>query len=132
MRRFIIPAIVVVGVFVWLVLRGGGAVDRLPATAVALGVLPGAAFAPSDAGLAPGDRLFLYTDGVTEAFDAQDREYGDERLQAFLARRPELGPAELVDAVVKDVLAFGGPVPPHDDITLMVALRRLEREAGAA
>jgi sigma-B regulation protein RsbU (phosphoserine phosphatase) len=105
------------------VLRTGGAVERLPATTVALGVLPDAEFGPSEACLGPEDRLFLYTDGVTEAFNAQDLEYGEQRLETFLSRHREAAPADLVDAVVKDVLAFGGPVPPHDDMTLMVAVR---------
>lgn len=106
-----------------LLLRAAGSVDRLPATAVALGVMPDAEFSPSDACLSRGDRLFLYTDGVTEAFNAEDEEYGEERLEAFLTSHREAAPVNLVDAVVKDVLAFGGTVPPHDDMTLMVVVR---------
>jgi sigma-B regulation protein RsbU (phosphoserine phosphatase) len=106
-----------------LVVRADGVIERLPATAIALGVMPDAPFVPSAACLAPRDRLFLYTDGVTEAFNAQDQEYGEQRLESFLAGHREAAPADLVDAVVKDVLAFGGAVPPHDDMTLMVALR---------
>jgi sigma-B regulation protein RsbU (phosphoserine phosphatase) len=85
--------------------------------------MPDADFQPAAASLASGERLFLYTDGVVEAFDARDEEYGELRLEAFLASQRAAGPAELVEAVVKDVLAFGGGVPPHDDITLMVVAR---------
>jgi sigma-B regulation protein RsbU (phosphoserine phosphatase) len=106
-----------------MLLRAAGAVDRLPATTVALGVMLEADFRPAEASLSCGDRLLLYTDGVTEAFNARDEEYGEQRLQAFLSSHRDAAPAELVDAIVQDVLAFGGGVPPHDDITLMVALR---------
>jgi phosphoserine phosphatase RsbU/P len=106
-----------------LVVRANGGIDRLPATAIALGVMPEAQFGPGEARLGPRDQLFLYTDGVTEAFNAQDQEYGEQRLETFLASHREAPPADLVDAVVKDVLAFGGKVPPHDDMTLMVAVR---------
>jgi serine phosphatase RsbU (regulator of sigma subunit) len=106
-----------------MLLREAGSVDRLPATTVALGVMLEADFRPAEARLSCGDRLLLYTDGVTEAFNARDEEYGEQRLQAFLSGHRDAAPAELVDAIVKDVLAFGGGVPPHDDITLMVALR---------
>jgi hypothetical protein len=106
-----------------LLLRAGGGLDRLPATAVALGVMPDAEFQPAAASLAPCERLFLYTDGVVEAFDARDEEYGELRLEAFLATQRAVPPAELVEAVVQEVLAFGAGVPPHDDMTLMVVAR---------
>ena len=49
---------------------------RLPATGIALGVMPGAAFVAEEEAFAPGDRLILYTDGVTEAGNPADEEYG--------------------------------------------------------
>ncbi len=105
------------------VLRGNGGVEWLPATGVALGVLPEATFEAAELALQPGERVFLYTDGVTEAFDAKDQEYGEDRLVAFLAKSRQLGHDALIEALQDDVLAFCGPVRPRDDMTLMLVAR---------
>lgn len=104
------------------VLRPSG-VERLPATGMALGIVPDAAFEAREALLAPGERLFLFTDGVTEAFDPQEREYGEERLQAWLLAHPALPPPDLIEGVREDVLVFCGSARPRDDMTMMVLAR---------
>jgi sigma-B regulation protein RsbU (phosphoserine phosphatase) len=100
-------------------LRAGG-VERLPATGMALGVVSDGTFEERETALAPGERLFLFTDGITEAFDPEEREYGEERLQAFLVGHAALGPPQLIEGVREDVLAFCGSVRPRDDMTMMV------------
>ncbi len=72
--------------------------------------------------LVPGDTVFLYTDGVTEATNADNKLYGEERLQAALNSREFDGMQELCDYVKADVDAFVGDAPQFDDIT-MVAFR---------
>ncbi|HVR71929.1 MAG TPA: PP2C family protein-serine/threonine phosphatase [Vicinamibacteria bacterium] len=104
-------------------LRPGG-LARLPATDVALGVLPDARFQEAETALAPGDRLFVYTDGVSEAFDARDCEYGEARLQALLEGHRHLADPELLKKVQADVLVHCGAAKPHDDMTLLVLARR--------
>jgi len=104
-------------------MRANGAVERLPATAVALGVMEEETFLPTAAQLGVGDRLFLYTDGVSEAFNPKDEEYGEARLQVSLAERREAPPEALVEGVLQDVLAFCGPASPRDDITMMIVAR---------
>lgn len=106
-----------------LLLRRDGGMERLAPTAVALGVLPDAPFATGEVTLAPGDRVLLYTDGVTECFNAEDEEYGEARLESFLERSRELGDETLLEMLKADVLAFGGAVRPRDDMTLMVLAR---------
>ena len=103
-------------------LRPGGAI-RLGTTGVALGVLGGSAFEERGETLAPGERLFLFTDGITEAFDPEDREYGEPRLESFLLSHHHLVSPGLIDAVREDVLAFCGPARPRDDMTLMLVER---------
>jgi phosphoserine phosphatase RsbU/P len=103
-------------------LRPSGA-TRLGTTGVALGVVGGSAFEERGETVAPGERLFLFTDGITEAFDPQDREYGEDRLQALLLSRHQLRSPELIDAVREDVLAFCGSARPRDDMTMMVVER---------
>jgi sigma-B regulation protein RsbU (phosphoserine phosphatase) len=104
-------------------LRPDGA-SRLPATDVALGILPGPQFQQAESMLEPGDRLFVYTDGVSEAFDARECEYGEGRLQSVLEGHRHLTDPELLQKVQADVLVHCGSVRPHDDMTLLVLARR--------
>lgn len=105
------------------VLRRDGTIERLPATAVALGVMADAGFKVDAIRLDPGERLFLFTDGITEAFDPREAEYGEERLERFLSGRRWAPPEELLAALVADVVSFCGSAPPRDDMTLMVIER---------
>ncbi|MCD7981470.1 MAG: SpoIIE family protein phosphatase [Clostridiales bacterium] len=68
--------------------------------------------------LSPGDTIFLYTDGVTEAADAQMILYGESRLLAVV-NREEMTPEELCAAVKADVDLFVGDAPQFDDITML-------------
>jgi serine phosphatase RsbU (regulator of sigma subunit) len=71
--------------------------------------------------LEPGDRLLLYTDGVTEAHDRENNLYGEERLQQVIERTRDLHGEEVLDEILKDVNVFAADVPQFDDIT-MIAL----------
>lgn len=66
--------------------------------------------------LEPGDILFLYTDGVTEAHDKQKELYGENRLMGCLSRIASAEPRELVENVWQDILAFRGEEEQFDDI----------------
>ena len=90
---------------------------------MALGVVGGSAFEERGETLGAGERLFLFTDGVAEAFDPQDREYGDERLESLLLSSHALRSPDLLDAVRDAVLAFCGSTRPRDDMTMMVVQR---------
>jgi sigma-B regulation protein RsbU (phosphoserine phosphatase) len=103
-------------------LRPAGS-ERLPATGLALGVLPGEVYESRRTTLAAGERLFIYTDGVTEASGPDEEEYGEERLEALLVAQAELDDVTLVDAVRADVLRFCRTMRPRDDMTLMVVGR---------
>jgi sigma-B regulation protein RsbU (phosphoserine phosphatase) len=92
---------------------------RLSANAMALAITEETSFASMTVDLEPGDRLVLYTDGVTEAEDLRDREYGEARLEAWLqANREETG-RRLIDGVIAEVLEHCGAARPRDDMTLM-------------
>jgi serine phosphatase RsbU (regulator of sigma subunit) len=105
------------------ILRADGTLERLAATGVALGVVPHAPFEARLTRLGVGERLFLYTDGVTEAFDAQETEYGEPRLAMQLDAFRRLSDRALIDAVCQDVLGHCGPVRPRDDMTFLVLAR---------
>lgn len=69
--------------------------------------------------LEQGDALFLYTDGVTEANDAEKQLYGEERLARVLNRHPDLPPQEALSAVWEDVMRYQGEAEQFDDITML-------------
>lgn len=67
-----------------------------------------------------GDKLFFYSDGITEAMNGKNEEYGEERLMQMAAQASSLRAWETRDAVMTDVKKFLGPVAPQDDQTLVV------------
>ncbi len=94
--------------------EGGGTV---------LGVEAGSSYEDASAILEQGETLFLYTDGLTEAFDAERRQYGEDRL-AHCLRPGADGAAGLVARVFADVARHVEGAPQSDDITAL-AVRRL-------
>jgi sigma-B regulation protein RsbU (phosphoserine phosphatase) len=107
-----------------VVLRTDGSHELLPAHGPPLGLFPGQAYGSGAFTLSPGDLLLLYTDGVTEAANADDEEFGLDRLVELtrsVASRPL---AEMEEAIGEGLAAFAAGVPFHDDRTV-VLLRRL-------
>jgi GAF domain-containing protein/PAS domain-containing protein len=103
------------------VVGAGGYVRGLGGQSPLLGILEDAVFEEHAALLAPGDTLFLYTDGVTEARRGREL-YGIARLEAFLATVPDIDPRSLPEAVLREVGEFSGGTL-RDDIA-MLAVRR--------
>ena len=68
----------------------------------------------------PGDMLVLYTDGVTEADDDRNNQFGRKRLEECVVRHTGESARAIVDAVVSEVLSFTGERGQSDDLTLMV------------
>lgn len=66
-----------------------------------------------------GDKIFQYTDGVTEATDKDNRLYGTERLTYVLGEHSRLSPAELLPKIKEDIDNFVGEAPQFDDITML-------------
>lgn len=69
--------------------------------------------------LAPGDKIFQYTDGVTEATNREKELYGMVRLENVLKKNTEKSPEELLSVVREDIDAFVGSAPQFDDITML-------------
>ncbi|NJN45738.1 MAG: serine/threonine-protein phosphatase [Candidatus Competibacteraceae bacterium] len=86
---------------------------------IALGVMDGMPFKQSTITLAAGDRLLLYTDGVTEGIDMNQQEYGVERLEDTLRASTEQDIVQLTKTVIASVIDFAGQEPQFDDITVM-------------
>ena len=92
-----------------------------------LASMEGIKYRKNELELAPGDAIYLYTDGVTEATDANDGLYGENRLHAILEKYKDASPKVICDEVKRDVDAFVGEAPQFDDIT-MLALRYFGKE----
>ncbi|MEM1096808.1 MAG: SpoIIE family protein phosphatase [Bacteroidota bacterium] len=97
--------------------QGVAAVPRTGSLAVCLA--PDFAFASKTLQLNPGDTLFVYTDGVPEANNAEHVDYEEERLEAELAGLTDAEPEALNAAVLSAVQAFAGEAPQRDDITML-------------
>ena len=105
-----------------LVMRASGAVERLEATCTVVGLFDHLPCAVAGNRLDPGDILALYTDGITESFDADEEDFGEARLIDALARHRSLPACELAHAIVNEVLQFSSGVQ-FDDVTLILAKR---------
>ena len=85
----------------------------------AVATMEGMRFREHDFELRPGDTLFVYTDGVAEATNANNELYGSDRLLDVLNRNIDLPPRELLPKVKEDIDLFVGSAPQFDDITML-------------
>jgi serine phosphatase RsbU (regulator of sigma subunit) len=108
-----------------LLQSSSGQLRTLPKGGMALGVVAGLHFEEHSAELAPGDRLVLYSDGVTEAISPQGDFYGQERLRQRLESSTDGSAQSVLDAILASVYGFTHDAPLADDLTLLV-LRRSE------
>ncbi len=109
-----------------LVLRRDGAVERVDATGVPLGLFPSWQGDTEATALAPGDALLLVTDGISERIDATGAFVSEGRLiDAFRARQTR--PLDLLVRELVDEMPGAGGAFPCDDATVVVARRRAAR-----
>ncbi|MBM3295221.1 MAG: PP2C family protein-serine/threonine phosphatase [Candidatus Aminicenantes bacterium] len=106
-----------------LVLRTDGSLEILGSTGFCLGMFPGSSYEAKTVRLGVGDVLVLYSDGIPDGRDADDAEYGQDRLVALMRANAGLGAAGLLAAVADDAKRFIGEVPRFDDQTLVVVQR---------
>ena len=88
-----------------------------------LGILDGGTWEQRVVHLAPGDVLLLYTDGITEAQNAQEAFFDEDRLREAVRANLGRSAQDIQDSVIAQVGAFVGDAPQSDDITLMVVVR---------
>jgi sigma-B regulation protein RsbU (phosphoserine phosphatase) len=97
-----------------------GAVLRLETGGPVLGLLPEAGYAQARLALQPGDVLVAFTDGVSEALDPEDQEWGEAGLAAAVEAAGARSAQELVARILSAAEAFVSGAPQHDDMTLVV------------
>ncbi|HEY3937533.1 MAG TPA: PP2C family protein-serine/threonine phosphatase [Bryobacteraceae bacterium] len=105
----------------WPVLRrAGGQVERLETGGLPLGLMPTARYECGQVMLAPGDVLLVFTDGVVEAENDKEEEYGEFRLLSALNSHYGRSAAEVLQGLMASVDRFVGAAPQHDDITCLL------------
>lgn len=109
-----------------LIVRADGEVERLDSTATVLGRFPCWECSIGETSLFAGDTLALYTDGVTEAYNRSEEEFGEQRLLDCLKRHRNCSASELVLAVIDELDGYS-PHEQQDDITLIVAKCRSDK-----
>lgn len=112
-----------------LVVRSNGSIEAFEATGLPLGLAaptaPGARYAAQKVRLDDGDSIVLYTDGITEAANAQDHEYGDERLRSLLGCCGGKTARELVTRCLADLSKFLDGNALSDDLTILALQRSM-------
>lgn len=105
------------------VVRADGAVETLAPTGLPVALVGEGTWTTRTLALGPGDVLALFTDGIPEAWNAAEEEYGDERLLALLQSLRGKDAAAVRDAVLADLRGFVGEAPASDDVTLVLVRR---------
>jgi phosphoserine phosphatase RsbU/P len=98
---------------------GGAPLERLTSDGTVIGLFPRALWKQQKLKLGAGDLLLAYTDGIVEAPNPQEEEFGEERLQSAIRRHRELPLPALCDAILNDVAIFLDGAPAPDDLTLL-------------
>jgi serine phosphatase RsbU (regulator of sigma subunit) len=107
-----------------VILRGDGSTAPLASTGPPLGLLPpGLPFLQTDARLEPGDSLVLFSDGITDAQNADGEEFGEARLRDLLRDAAGASATAMIDRLFDAISAFVGDAPQFDDMTVLVARR---------
>ena len=106
-----------------ILVRTDGEVEMLMPTGMPLGLMPDAVYTASEATLEAGDSLVMYTDGITEAANPEEEEFGRERLVEVCQEHSGESPKELASSIEAVVDTFVEGVPYHDDRTLVIVRR---------
>ena len=96
-----------------------------------LGPVPDTKYHTAQLQLRPGDTIFLYTDGVTEAKDPRDRQYGEQALREALRKVAGLDPTSIIHSVREDLRRHAGDAPQSDDVTMLALTFRGKEPARA-
>jgi phosphoserine phosphatase RsbU/P len=107
-----------------LLLRSNGKIELLEQGGAALNILEDVKFNFDSVKLEPGDQIIFYTDGVTEIFSEDSKEYGFERLQKVILDSQNKSASEIISNIVESTKNFSGTKLYRDDFTLVVLKRK--------
>jgi phosphoserine phosphatase RsbU/P len=100
--------------------RASGQIERLNVGGLPFGILPEAKYESATVTLAPNDWLIIFTDGLVEAENARQEEYGEIRTLTELEAGVFTTPAEFLKRLMSSLDLFVGSTPQHDDVTVML------------
>jgi phosphoserine phosphatase RsbU/P len=100
--------------------RASGQIERLNVGGLPFGIMPDAKYASDSVTLAPGDWLIIFTDGLVEAENARQEEYGEARVFGVLEGSATTTPTDLLKRLMAALDLFVGSTPQHDDVTCML------------
>ena len=109
-----------------LVVHPDGRLTTLETTGMPLGMIEAATFAVETVSLVPGDKVVVYSDGLTEAQDAEGRFFGTDRLREILKQKTGLGFREFHTAIMQAVEEYSEETMLSDDVTLVVVEYKAE------
>lgn len=112
-----------------MILRADGRLERPVATGMALAILEGARTRSETTRLGPGDRLFLYSDGLTDAVDVDEGVFGEARLDAVVETARHMPAAPFVATLLDHINGWAGAAPQFDDMTAL-AVTMAQRSAA--
>jgi sigma-B regulation protein RsbU (phosphoserine phosphatase) len=103
--------------------KKSGAMERLKAGGIPVGIFAESSYQVGTTRLDSGDWLVIFTDGVVEAVNAKDEEYGEPELIRLVDRESASRPAELLRGLLAELDGYVGNTPQHDDITCLLLKR---------
>jgi serine phosphatase RsbU (regulator of sigma subunit) len=103
-----------------LILRSDDKIDHLTGVNVPLGLKENARYRTNSLQLEPGDRMFLFTDGFTDAINGDGDRFGDERLLDLVKKMRSLPSHQFIGELMKSIDDFAGNAPQFDDLTAML------------
>jgi sigma-B regulation protein RsbU (phosphoserine phosphatase) len=103
--------------------KSSGTVERLEAGGIPIGILADSHYQMGTTRMESGDWLVIFTDGVVEAVNGKDEEYGEPELIRLVDRESRATPAELLRNLMAELDRHVGNTPQHDDITCLLLKR---------
>ena len=100
--------------------RASGLIERLDVGGLPLGIQPEAKYESASVTLAPGDWLIIFTDGLVEAENARQEEYGETRVLSTINAAANFSPNEMLQRLMTELDLFVGQTPQHDDVTCLL------------
>lgn len=104
-----------------MLLRAGGVLERLGIGGAPLGIFASTTYRQDTVRLAPGDLIVIFTDGITEAPNAAEEEYGEERLERLVRENADRPTSDLCQRILQAVDRFPDGEPQQDDMTIVAA-----------
>ncbi|MCH7772631.1 MAG: SpoIIE family protein phosphatase [Bacteroidetes bacterium] len=100
-----------------------GNVKELKTGGLILGCLPGSEYEEENVSINRNDIIVIFSDGISEAMNENEEEYGEERLKEFISNHLDESPDKIIENILSDVRMFVGKAPQWDDMTLLIIKR---------